>query len=130
MSLQRRIDISSRVNATLRWDIFNMFNRANFGLPDRTSLRHGRRHLDAGGRSAGDAVVGAGGVLVSKVHGRRLTAPTVATKDTEQHVDSDGLTFVPSWLRCIDPPTVFVERERPIRRKVDPHVLVGHNFDI
>jgi outer membrane receptor protein involved in Fe transport len=35
MSLQRRIDISSRVNATLRWDIFNMFNRANFGNPDR-----------------------------------------------------------------------------------------------
>ncbi len=43
MSLQRRIDISSRVNATLRWDIFNMFNRANFGNPDRniTSLTAG-----------------------------------------------------------------------------------------
>ena len=35
LSLQRRIDITSRVNATLRWDIFNMFDRANFGLPDR-----------------------------------------------------------------------------------------------
>jgi len=34
MSLQRRVNFSSRVNATLRWDIFNMFNRANFGLPD------------------------------------------------------------------------------------------------
>ena len=26
---------ASRVNATLRWDIFNVFNRANFGLPQR-----------------------------------------------------------------------------------------------
>lgn len=34
MSLQRRIDVTERVNATLRWDIFNVFNRANFGLPD------------------------------------------------------------------------------------------------
>ena len=34
MSVQRKIDFSSRFNATLRWDIFNMFNRANFGLPD------------------------------------------------------------------------------------------------
>jgi hypothetical protein len=35
MSLQRRIDVTSRVNATLRWDIFNLFDRANFGLPER-----------------------------------------------------------------------------------------------
>lgn len=34
MSVQRRIDITERVNATLRWDIFNVFNRANFGLPE------------------------------------------------------------------------------------------------
>jgi hypothetical protein len=34
MSVQRRVNFSSRVNATLRWDVFNMFNRANFGLPD------------------------------------------------------------------------------------------------
>jgi outer membrane receptor protein involved in Fe transport len=34
MSLQRRIDMTDRVNATLRWDIFNVFNRANLGLPD------------------------------------------------------------------------------------------------
>ncbi len=34
MSLQRRIDLVQRVNATLRWDIFNVFNRANLGLPD------------------------------------------------------------------------------------------------
>lgn len=34
MSLQRRINVTSRFNATLRWDIFNVFNRANFGLPD------------------------------------------------------------------------------------------------
>jgi len=35
MSVQRRINFNQRVNATLRWDIFNMFNRANFGLPQR-----------------------------------------------------------------------------------------------
>jgi hypothetical protein len=35
MSLQRRIDLTSRVNALLRWDIFNVFDRANLGLPDR-----------------------------------------------------------------------------------------------
>ncbi len=34
MSAQRRIDVTSRVNATLRLDVFNLFNRANFGLPD------------------------------------------------------------------------------------------------
>ena len=35
LSVQRRIDLTSRLNATLRWDIFNVFNRANLGLPDR-----------------------------------------------------------------------------------------------
>jgi hypothetical protein len=35
LSLQRRIDLSSRMNATLRWDIFHMFNRTNLGLPER-----------------------------------------------------------------------------------------------
>jgi outer membrane receptor protein involved in Fe transport len=35
LSLQKRVDFSSRVNATLRWDIFNLFDRANFGLPER-----------------------------------------------------------------------------------------------
>jgi outer membrane receptor protein involved in Fe transport len=34
MSVQRQIDVSDRVNATLRWDVFNVFDRANFGLPD------------------------------------------------------------------------------------------------
>ncbi len=34
MSVQRRIAITTRVNTTLRWDIFNLFNRANFGLPN------------------------------------------------------------------------------------------------
>ena len=34
MSLQRRIDLNNRLNATLRWDAFNLFNRANLGLPD------------------------------------------------------------------------------------------------
>jgi hypothetical protein len=35
LSLQRDIRVASRVNATLRWDIFNLFNRANLGLPER-----------------------------------------------------------------------------------------------
>lgn len=34
LSLQRRIPFSPRFAATLRWDIFNMFNRANFGNPN------------------------------------------------------------------------------------------------
>lgn len=33
MSLQRRITFTERINATFRADIFNVFNRANFGLP-------------------------------------------------------------------------------------------------
>jgi hypothetical protein len=35
LSLQKRLDFTDRVNATLRWDIFNVFDRANFGLPER-----------------------------------------------------------------------------------------------
>jgi TonB dependent receptor len=35
LSVQRRIDFTSRVNTTLRWDIFNVFDRANFGNPER-----------------------------------------------------------------------------------------------
>jgi outer membrane receptor protein involved in Fe transport len=35
VSFQKRIEFTSRVNGTLRWDIFNLFDRANFGLPDR-----------------------------------------------------------------------------------------------
>jgi hypothetical protein len=34
MSLQRRIPIKGRVAASLRWDVFNMFDRANFGNPN------------------------------------------------------------------------------------------------
>jgi len=32
-SIQRRITFSDRFNSTIRLDIFNVFNRANFGLP-------------------------------------------------------------------------------------------------
>jgi hypothetical protein len=35
ISVQRRIDFTDRVNATLRWDCFNLFDRANLGNPDR-----------------------------------------------------------------------------------------------
>ena len=34
LSLQRRLSFSQRFAATLRWDIFNMFDRANFGNPN------------------------------------------------------------------------------------------------
>ena len=35
MSLQRRIRARiDRVAATLRWDVFNVFDRANFGNPN------------------------------------------------------------------------------------------------
>ena len=34
MSVQRRVAFTSRVAATLRWDVFNLFNRANFGNPN------------------------------------------------------------------------------------------------
>jgi outer membrane receptor protein involved in Fe transport len=34
LSLQRRISFGSRVAATVRWDVFNLFDRANFGNPN------------------------------------------------------------------------------------------------
>ncbi len=35
LTLQRQIKLGQRVSATLRWDIFNVFNTVNFGLPNR-----------------------------------------------------------------------------------------------
>jgi hypothetical protein len=35
LSLQKRIELRKSVGATLRWDIFNVFNHTNFGLPNR-----------------------------------------------------------------------------------------------
>lgn len=35
MSVQRQINLTGRVNATIRWDVFNLFDRANLGLPER-----------------------------------------------------------------------------------------------
>jgi hypothetical protein len=34
MTLQRRFPIKGHVNATLRWDVFNLFDRANVGNPN------------------------------------------------------------------------------------------------
>ncbi len=34
LSVQRRIPLLARAGLTLRWDVFNAFNRANFGQPD------------------------------------------------------------------------------------------------
>jgi TonB dependent receptor-like, beta-barrel len=35
MTLQRLIKFSDRMSATVRWDVFNLFNTTNFGLPNR-----------------------------------------------------------------------------------------------
>ncbi|HXG69681.1 MAG TPA: TonB-dependent receptor [Gemmatimonadaceae bacterium] len=35
-SLQRRFSLMGNAAAVLRWDVFNVFNRANFGLPNRS----------------------------------------------------------------------------------------------
>jgi len=35
MAVQKGFDFSERVTLSLRWDIFNVFNRTNFGLPNR-----------------------------------------------------------------------------------------------
>ncbi len=35
MTLQRLIKFNERVAATVRWDVFNLFNTTNFGLPNR-----------------------------------------------------------------------------------------------
>lgn len=35
-SLQRRFNLMGRAAAVLRWDVFNVTNRANFGLPNRS----------------------------------------------------------------------------------------------
>jgi hypothetical protein len=35
MTFQRNIKLGQRMSATLRWDIFNLFNTVNFGLPNR-----------------------------------------------------------------------------------------------
>lgn len=34
MSLQKRVPFSSRIAGSFRWDVFNLFNRANFGNPN------------------------------------------------------------------------------------------------
>ena len=33
--MQRRLRVGQRAAATLRWDVFNLFNTVNFGLPNR-----------------------------------------------------------------------------------------------
>lgn len=35
LTVQRQIHLGSRLSATLRGDIFNLFNTVNFGLPNR-----------------------------------------------------------------------------------------------
>jgi hypothetical protein len=35
LTIQRQIHFNARTAVTLRWDIFNVFNTVNFGLPNR-----------------------------------------------------------------------------------------------
>ena len=35
LTIQRQIRFGGGATATLRWDIFNLFNTTNFGLPNR-----------------------------------------------------------------------------------------------
>jgi hypothetical protein len=35
MTFQRLIKIGTRLSANLRWDIFNVFNTVNFGIPNK-----------------------------------------------------------------------------------------------
>ncbi len=35
LTVQRQIKLSGRTAVTLRWDIFNVFDTVNFGLPNR-----------------------------------------------------------------------------------------------
>jgi hypothetical protein len=35
LSVQRLIKLGDRMAATLRWDIFNVFNTVNFGIPNK-----------------------------------------------------------------------------------------------
>jgi hypothetical protein len=35
LTVQRQIRFSPRLAATLRWDVFNLFNTVNLGLPNR-----------------------------------------------------------------------------------------------
>jgi hypothetical protein len=35
LTIQRQIRLSSGAGVVLRWDIFNLFNTVNFGLPNR-----------------------------------------------------------------------------------------------
>ena len=40
MSLARTFHINGRMGATLRWDVFNLFNTTNLGLPNRNLSSH------------------------------------------------------------------------------------------
>jgi hypothetical protein len=54
-SLQRRFPVGGNVSAVLRWDVFNVTNRANFGLPNRSIARSGPGSAGTITTLAGDA---------------------------------------------------------------------------
>jgi hypothetical protein len=70
MSLQRRFPVGGRVGAIVRRDVFNLFNRANFGNPtgDETNITNSRagNDLDARRRSESDAVLRPRSVLTER----------------------------------------------------------------
>ena len=57
MTFQRLLRLGPRLAATLRWDIFNVFNTVNFGIPNKdiSTRRDVRDDLEPGERSAHDA---------------------------------------------------------------------------
>ena len=67
MTLQRQIKLGDKYAATLRWDVFNLFNNVNFGLPNRESggRRVVRDDFEPGRRRAHDAAGGAVHVLMA-----------------------------------------------------------------
>jgi len=48
LTVQRRIAIAQQRALTLRWDVFNVFNRVNFGLPSRNIPNIGARDATFG----------------------------------------------------------------------------------
>ena len=69
LTFQRQIRFGQRLAATLRWDIFNVFNTVNFGIPNKDISHAGdvRDDLEPVERSAHDAARGAVRVLELRI---------------------------------------------------------------
>ena len=85
-SLQKRLQRWAAANLDLRWDVFNVFNTVNLGLPnaDIASATVGTISQLAG-RPAADAVLGSAEVLaLSRGSGGRLKSPPGRTAKMAQ----------------------------------------------